>query len=352
MKQCILNNARRYAYIGIVALATALVGCSNKTSSFDFKTPQEAVDACRHHLYNIQCLDKADMDKLKEITATWVELQDSVHSLIMRDSTLQPHSGVVMTYYGVADSIRREINRLALSEKRSIADVFALKVATASGRKQQQTSETYKVAKQFYEILDEEAPYPNLPSTMSAYDHLLSHADPFRQEGELYEFIKAEDKCFRSLLLHLREVPQEQLKSITDKTALLFDRLYHNTAADLDNEVNERVMLYLTMRFNRRIIQNAETCRADIKANQPLTEQQSANYRWMIIQPYLTIDNYATAVLTDKQVASLTKIANELPELLAYVDGKDYAHAPKEETDKLTDVLSEYFLKSYLTSIL
>ncbi len=66
----------------------------------------------------------------------------------------------------------------------------------------------------------------------------------------------------------------------------------------------------------------------------------------------MTIDNYAMASLTDKQAKTLTEMAAELPQLLAYVDGKDYDKTPKEETDKLAGVLGEYFLKTYLKSIL
>ena len=72
----------------------------------------------------------------------------------------------------------------------------------------------------------------------------------------------------------------------------------------------------------------------------------------MIIQPFMTIDNYAMASLTDDQVKMMTELAEELPRLLSYVDGKDYDRTPKEETEKLEGVLSEYFLKSYLKSIL
>ena len=89
-----------------------------------------------------------------------------------------------------------------------------------------------------------------------------------------------------------------------------------------------------------------------IKKQIQLTEQQANNYRWMIIQPFMTIDNYAMATLTDKQLQALSEMADELPRLLTYVDGKDYDNSPKEVMDKLAGVLSEYFLMSYLKSIL
>lgn len=106
------------------------------------------------------------------------------------------------------------------------------------------------------------------------------------------------------------------------------------------------------MRFNRRIIQNAEVCRQDIKKKVELNDMQAINYRWMIIQPFMIIDNEAMEMITDQQVVTLTEMANELPQLLAYVDGKDFDKSPKEETSKLQGILSEYLLNTYLKSIL
>jgi hypothetical protein len=124
-----------------------------------------------------------------------------------------------------------------------------------------------------------------------------------------------------------------------------------NRKAALASEEFKSVRQYY-MDFNRRIIQSAENCKNDINAKKPLTAKQGANYRWLLIQPFLALDNYATAALTEQQIKTLTQLAEELPRLLAYVDGKDYDRSPKEETEKLSTVLSEYFLKSYLKSIL
>ena len=76
--------------------------------------------------------------------------------------------------------------------------------------------------------------------------------------------------------------------------------------------------------FNRRIIQSAETCRNDIMAQKPLDAKQSANYRWLLIQPFLAMDNYATAILTPQQEQTLTHLAEELPMSKAFCDAIHY----------------------------
>ena len=107
-------------------------------------------------------------------------------------------------------------------------------------------------------------------------------------------------------------------------------------------------MMYLSMRFNRRIVQNAMAVQRDIEKGVRLTDKQTANYRWMIIQPFLSIDNYAMATITEEQEECLNGIAEKLPRTLSSLDGKDYDKSSKEETEKLTSVLTEYFIRAYI----
>ena len=147
---------------------------------------------------------------------------------------------------------------------------------------------------------------------------------------------------------HLSNVPVHDMQQLTEKTSRIFERLYSSVGKKSD-EVNDRTMLYLTMRFNRRIMQNAIACREDILNNKKLNQQQKVSYRWMLIQPYVSIDEYSTAALTEKQREELMIISKELPTLLTRLDNQKKT---KEQEDKLVNTLSDYFLKSYISSTL
>ena len=90
-------------------------------------------------------------------------------------------------------------------------------------------------------------------------------------------------------------------------------------------------------------------CRNDIINNQRLDRDQRANYKWMLIQPFMAIDDYSTAVLTDEQRETLIKLTDELPVLLGKLDVQKKSD---NEQIKLTNVLANYFLKSYLSTTL
>ena len=86
---------------------------------------------------------------------------------------------------------------------------------------------------------------------------------------------------------------------------------------------------------------------SDIKAKKRLTDQQRDNYRWMLIQPFMSIDGYSMASLTDGQEKSLLRLSEALPSLFAYLD-----NTPDSSKDliKLSEVLSDFFLSSYMKS--
>ncbi len=325
--------------------SSVLVGCEEHPS---FKTSVDAVEGCKKELAELKEMDDVSVENLAKATSAWLEIQDSAYSVFSRDTTINLRSPVAMAYFVVSDSIRGELKRLAFANPRSLRDVMYLKLNTATARKKIEKSDVYKEALDFYDKLDKQDTYSNLTKTLIVYSALLHNAKPFKHESELLGFISEEDRCFRSLMKFLSQVSNEQLQQLTDATASIFDGLYSSVGRKVD-DVNDRTMLYLTMRFNRRIVQNALACKQDVENGKKLSRLQRANYRWMLIQPFMAIDDYSTAALTSKQKEELLDMSNELPMLLNKLELEKQT---KEEEDKFTKVLSEYFLKSYLSTSL
>ena len=268
--------------------SSVLVGCEEHPS---FKTSVDAVEGCKKELAELKEMDDVSVENLAKATSAWLEIQDSAYSVFSRDTTINLRSPVAMAYFVVSDSIRGELKRLAFANPRSLRDVMYLKLNTATARKKIEKSDVYKEALDFYDKLDKQDTYPNLTKTLIVYSALLHNAKPFKHESELLGFISEEDRCFRSLMKFLSQVSNEQLQQLTDATAGIFDGLYSSVGRKVD-DVNDRTMLYLTMRFNRRIVQNALACKQDVENGKKLSRLQRANYRWMLIQPFMAIDDY------------------------------------------------------------
>lgn len=328
-----------------MTMMVILVSCERHPS---FSSSEEALQGCKQQLELLKQKQDASIEDLSSLTSTWLEVRDSAYSSFGRDSSLNLKSPMAVAYFMVSDSIRAEITRLAFVKPRSLREVMYFKLNTAMQRKVLEKNAIFKDAVKYYEKLDTYPLYPSLNTMLAAYGKLLSSATSFKQGDELMNFIALEDKCFRSLMKYLAQVDTGTLQKLTMGTTRVFDGLYSSVGAQAD-DVNDRTMLYLSMRFNRRIIQNALACKEDILSRRRLGNTQQANYRWMLIQPFMAIDDYSAAVLTEEQREQLLALSDDLPGLLERLDARKHF---RDKENNLTEVLSEYFLKSYLSSIL
>lgn len=331
--------------ISTLVVTNVLVSCSVKPK-YNFENAEQAVQECRNHLADLREKKKANIEELTNLTTDWLELEDSVYTVMDRDSSVTINSKIAEDYFRVADSIHHEIARITKSEQRSLKDVISLKIKTARGREKMMTSKDYKDAVAYFSKLDETGVYADPNTAIKEYVNLINNTKKFKNLKDVSTFMTKEDICFRSLIQFLPQVKQSTLKYITDKTGEIFGDLY-KTVTGRNNDSRE--MIFLTMRFNRRVVLNALACERDIKAKKRLDRVQRANYRWMLIQPMMTLDSYSLTCLSNDQEEQILRIADNLPEYICYLDGN--TEEAKKNSQKLIDMLSNYFLKTYLRTL-
>lgn len=331
--------------LGGLFFAFTLVSCEKHPA---FKTSIEAIEACKKELDNLSSKTSVDTKELVKLTNEWIEIRDSSYSVFAKDPTMTIKSDKSYAYFMLSDSIRKKLEELAISKDRTLEDVMYLKLNTAAERNKVSNSKTYQEAVDFYESLDDISIYTSLAKTLQEYDLLLKNTGILKKENQLLEFIKTEDRCYRSLMANLSQVTQAQFEKLTNRTARIISVLYANVGKK-NNDANDKAMLYLTMRFNRRIVQNMVACREDIANEKKLNNTQRANYRWMLIQSYMGLDSYSIAALTEKQRKTMLNITKELPVLLTKLDG---GKLTKETKNILSQTLSQYFLKTHMSIIL
>lgn len=331
--------------LGGLFFAFTLISCEKHPA---FKTSIEAIEACKKELDNLSSKTSVDTKELVKLTNEWIEIRDSSYSVFAKDTTMTIKSDKSYAYFMLSDSIRKKLEALAVSKDRTLEDVMYLKLNTAAERNKVSNSKTYQEAVDFYESLDDMPIYKSLEKTLKEYNLLLKNTGILKKENQLLEFITGEDKCYRSLMANLSQVTQGQLELLTNQTAKIISTLYANVGKK-NNDANDKAMLYLTMRFNRRIVQNMVACREDIANGKKLNDTQRANYRWMLIQSYMGLDSYSIAALTEKQRKTMLNITKELPVLLTKLDG---GKLTKETKNILSKTLSQYFLKTHMSIIL
>lgn len=341
---------RNSIYLSLIfafVISFGFMACGNK-SKFIFKDTEEAVAACRSMLSELRKTKDADISKLTSFVCDWKTLQDTVMNKLTTGDVAETTRDVAEDFFITADSIKIEIKRIAHARKRSLNDILYMKLNAAMSMEGYVDEKTLEDAQDFFDKLDETKTYPTLKQTLEAYYELLNNSGKLTKEGELLTFIKKEDRCFRSLMDFILKVNQNDLKQLTELTSQYYDDLTVSVTKNLNDETCKRISLYLTMRLNRRVIQNAEACQHELEKKPHLNEQQSQNFKWMLVQPFFSLDDFSAALVTKDQKAKLEKLAKDLPDMMTFVDGINAAKGKEENREELYDTLNEYFLNSFL----
>ena len=331
-----------------ITVITMLSGCQKK--GVRVKDVNGALAVCKSELSVLKDKRSASVNELVEYINLTEQMEDSIIAFSMRDTAYAANKKMQDEVLAVSDSLRTHITRLALSAPRSLADVVFIKTNTANGSQKFIDEKFHKQADRFFAKLDNNATYKDLNKTLQEYDRILSDPDYMHiTSREIFrDFLKKEDICFRSMLQFLPMVPQQKLQELTDQTARICNTFY-GTGKDSFASIDE-IATYMTMRYNRRILQNAEVCRDQIMNGLKINPVIARNYRWMLMQPYFTIDEISMAALSSGQQQLMLDIAQDMPELYMKLD-KCPSKANNDELQFL-DKISVYLLKTHIKNII
>ena len=354
--ELIIKGMRRKSYSKIhgqcakllaVCFATiALASCGNKTDNYTFQTDKEATNAYKSYLSEVRNMGTISTERLIESVNEWQILRDSVYACIAKGTTSRPHQNPENTVRMLHDSLRIEFTRLALSQPRSFADVLLIKEKTYQYRQDTELAQAVTDAEPFFRSLDSVAPcHGNAKQTVSIYQSFLANTlkSGISGKSEMLAFIKEEDWLFRSFLSHLPELADADLSAITRDTEKCCLSIFQS--AENGRLSYRDALVYTARRTNRRIILNALACRDDINQGNVKTEAQARAYVWMLLQPYVALDGFSVAVLSDMERTTLHAVADRTPQMIAKLNKT--AGTDSDQWQVLPGVL----IKIMLTSI-
>lgn len=298
-----------FATIGVVCTFSS---CSLENKNHTFQSPKEAIEEYRCFLANLKQEKTSTIEGLNKSVLDWKALGDSVWSSIRRDTTQRVHYYPESHFHQVHDSIKEEMYRLSFSQPRSFKDVVSLKTATSPYSNDTTITHAVAEASVFFDELD------NVPTLKVHQSELLTRYEKFltktialgiNDKEQLMNFIREEDVFFRAFLNHLHKMEHTSMASITHKTEDVVAKMFKDNARLQPKDA----IVYMSMRTNRRLLLNAQTCIRDIRAQRVKSDQQLTAYLFMTIQPYLAIDEFGMAVLSQKQRKLFEQIATDTP---------------------------------------
>ena len=136
---------------------------------------------------------------------------------------------------------------------------------------------------------------------------------------------------------------KEPLADITKDTETICRDIF--ISARNGNIAANDVVVYMSMRTVRRHLQNSVECVNNINSLEMKTKAQGNAYIWMIIQPFISIDQFSLATMTPLERSKFNYIITNLPK------SKRFAQVFDIKQRELNYLLPQQLLKIYVLSL-
>ena len=342
------DGRKHMSMLSIITLAILLLAsCSKNASESSFHDAREALDAQKEFLSRMKSDKDLSMEHLADKISKWRTLEDSVSACLMRDTIKKAHSFPMEEFSNVHDSIRDEFMRIATAKRRTFKDVLLLKMNVSPYKSKKETDSLSLVASKFFESMDTIPLYNKGDKTriLTTYHFFLEKVkkEGIANQSQFLAFLKTEDRLFRTFLSHLYEMSDVSVSHITSGTEDVCKMIAQSSRKG--NLPARDAVAYMAVRTNRRIIANAQTCVADIKSGKVTSAEQRTAYFWMILQPFLSIDDFGMAMLSENQRKDLVQLSIDALGTIACL-------SRSLQMDKnMTDGLPDMFIKLYISSL-
>lgn len=326
----------------MLTVSAAMCSCGGNNKSIEVVDAPTALKAHKVFLEKVSLTRETDIGKLISLTKEWFVLSDTLSHHIQPDSVKQKIYDF-MAYRSLQDSVANCLERMVDAEIRTFEDVLIVREALGVQPMDTLLKNTYVDACKFFETLDMvQVPQKSKEEAVDSYTMLLKNhlKKGIKSKADMQRFIRAEDFAFRGFLVHLHELGNTSLKNITNATESVCGLIFKSAH---DGKMSAGIpLVYMLMRTNRRIVQNAMTCLSDIKAERVTEDdEQAVVYLWMMMKPFFPTDELSLALLSDKQKENLRSLAHELPSVSAKLNkGMGWSPLPIEEMPN--EIIKEY----------
>lgn len=313
-----------------IALATLLTtvtstmivtSCGDGVHTSTPKTSETVISDYRAFWQDLKSKKELPGEDLSNEIKMWQKLKDSVIVQLARDSIRPPHTNYEVQFEMLHDSIRYEFTRIVMSRKNTYKDFVLAKEAASPYINDGDIKKAIHVAEPFFLKLNQRTIKHGASKTIIAdYTAFLNQRlrSGIASKEQMLEFIKEEDYHFRRFLSCFDQLHDQPVGDINQLTEKICKQTY--TAANDGKLSLEDALVYMTIRNNRRLIQNAQTCLSDIKSGKVQDKAQAQSYSWVLLQPYTTINEISVAMLTTDDRHALLQLAEETPKALGILN--------------------------------
>ena len=324
-------------------MATLLASCQPASND----SPGSVGDALASYneLFTaIKSKKAVNVEELISLVQKWRELEAAVSATLENDTTAHADA----RHISLGDSIKIQMSRLIDSRTWSYSEYLVV-VRELNDIEMDSVSQKLAVSVHlFYHDVGTAAPLKgSAKEVIAQYNRLLdgSLAKGIRTKQDVIGFLRKEDVAFRSFLLHLPTLSTGNipLDGTTKKTGEIMHGIISLSADEHPVFDKSEIVILLAMRNNRRLLQNAEACLESLHRLHRTDNGQATAYQWMILQPWISLDGFAYALMNDEQIRTMEKLAEKTPKALAKLEGADFPL----DADGLPTLLIKTFILGY-----
>lgn len=337
----------RLPILSVLLVLTVFSVCSSCTDDgkYNFSTRQDALTEYGNYLKKVRAITHTNTKDFGETLHEWHEISDTVYKFLANDSVFSKHHNEANDFFLMHDSIRKEMLRLTETWKYGYGDVLTIKDMTCAYKEDKELLEAVHEAEPFFNAMDSTSiSVCDKSSILKRYRFFLNETkrSGINNKAELLKFIIQEDFLFRSFLAHLYEMDNEPLSDITKDTETICRNIF---LAAKDGKISSKdVVVYMSMRTVRRLLQNSAECVENINRLEMKNKAQGNAYLWMIIQPFISIDQFSLATMTEQERKKFYYVIAQLPKSRKFADTFDI------NIKALNYLLPQQLLKIYVSS--
>ncbi|SDB76866.1 hypothetical protein SAMN05192581_101430 [Bacteroides ovatus] len=339
--------AKHYATSILLLIGIVMVtSCSEEKKNHVFRSSDEALTEYRSYLSELKSKKGASIKELTTSIKQWREIDDFVFSFVSKDTIRKAHVYPTSEYKVIHDSIRSEFIRLTSASKRTYKDIVSLKISVSAFADDKKVQEAATAAHSFFSSLDTMSLYKGGKDKMiRGYKEFLdkTQINGIHSKTQFLSYLQVEDILFRSFLCNLSEMNNVSVTYITRSTENICSQVMHSAGSEVLS--TEDAVIFMSLRSNRRLLQNAITCTEDIRTNKIRQDEQRTAYFWMILQPFISIDDFGMAILSSEQRKQFEKLAADVPSVISKLSQSLNMNA------EVTDNLPNLFLKIYISKL-
>lgn len=299
-----------------------LSGCSSKEGLY-IQDSNEAINSYCKLLHRIRLHNQASTELIIDLAHEYQTVSDSVFACINRDSINNRNYHAKSAYNVINDSIIIELERLIDSNSRNFKDYYHVLDKLSIRQLPEEVGSLVVSAHMFFHSMDSTTIHPvDKCHTIQIYENMLNSAlsQGIRSKQDILHFLRSEDIAFRLFLVHLSSWGDMSLTNIKTQTEQQVKNIFESSSHQRPIMSKTEIVVLMTMRNNRRLLQNAATCVTDAHKLSFKDSNQATAYLWMLLQPWLSIDGFSYTLLSQQEKESLEKLAAEMPQAVSKLE--------------------------------